>query len=283
MGEFRITENNHTYHGCEFGDKNLPTLVCFHGMTCDLNSFYYLKDFLSKDFHLILLDGPGHGETDPFKKEEDYRFTSVAKRMDKVISQMVKRPFYILGHSWGADLALNYTKIFPDKIKGVVLIDGGYVFPEQADGLTEEKALLDWDEYINSSKYNSWEEIVKTYQEYTTKDWGDSLDILIHSNFKRVSGNYVLKADRFSLLATIKAFYQEPCSTTYDSIKCPVLLFHATVPERDPARSKGILKIQNSIKDITTIGIKNTKHNIHWDTPNEVANEILLWKQQEEI
>ncbi|WP_078549145.1 alpha/beta fold hydrolase [Litchfieldia alkalitelluris] len=279
MAEFRITENNHTFYGYEFGDRNLPTLVCLHGMTGDSNSFLGLKNFLTKDFHLILLDLPGHGNTEVLSTDEEYTFSSVAQRIDKVINTKVKTPFYIMGHSWGADLALNYTKLFPDKVIGVILIDGGYLFPEQVDGMTEEKALIDWEEYIKSSKYNSWNEVVKTYQEYTTKEWDNNLDSIIHSNFKKIGEKYVLRADCLSLLATIKAFFQEPCSTTYESIKCPVLLFHATIPETDLSRNKGIQQIQKKINDLKIVGIANTKHNVHWDNPKAVTEELLLWKK----
>ncbi|WP_456279119.1 alpha/beta fold hydrolase [Bacillus sp. AK128] len=283
MNEFKITKNNHTYHGYEFGDKKNPTLICLHGMTGDAKSFLGIIEFLSKDFHFILLDNPGHGETEPLINEEDYWFSSLANRMDEVITPIVNKPFYILGHSWGADLALNYTKVFPQRVKGVILIDGGYNFPENVEGMTEEKALIDWENYIKSSNYNSWDEVVKTYQEYTTKEWDKNLDSIICSNFNKINGKYELKADGFSLLSTIKAFYKEPCSTTFDSIKCPVLLFHATMPENDSSIVRALQKIKNSIKDVKIIGIKNTKHNIHWDKPETVAKEILEWKKEKEF
>lgn len=145
--------------------------------------------------------------------------------------------------------------------------------------MTEEKALTGWADYIDSSRYSSWEDVVTAYQEYTTKLWDQTLDSIIVSNFKKVNDQYILKADKFSLLATIKAFYQDPFSTTYNEIKCPVLLFHATVPESDPSRNKGVDKIKKDIGSIKIIGIKNTKHNLHWDCPDKVANEILVWKQ----
>ncbi|MFJ7730894.1 alpha/beta fold hydrolase [Lysinibacillus sp. NPDC097231] len=280
MKEFKITVDNYTFHGYELGDDSRPLLVCLHGMTGDSKSFSGLNKYLVNDFHLILLDNPGHGETDSLKLEKDYTFSSLVKRINQVIQKISNKPFYMLGHSWGADLALNFTKIYPNKIIGLILIDGGYVFPEHVDGMSEEKALMGWKQYIESSKYSSWDEVVKTYQNYTTKQWNTNLNSIITSNFTKVKDNYILKADKFSILATIKAFYKEPCSTTYDSIGCPVLLFHATIPTTDSSRSKGIQKIKKSINDIKVIGIENTKHNIHWDCPNTVAKEILLWKQE---
>lgn len=277
MKEFNLTVDNYLFHGYEAGDKSFPSLICFHGMTGDSKSFFGLIEHLKEDFHLILLDLPGHGETEALNSEEDYRFSSMVIRLHQVIQLLTQRAFYIIGHSWGADLALNFAKNFPGIVKGLVLIDGGYLFPEQIDSLTKEKALSDWEEYIETSQYRSWDEVVKTYEKYTTKTWDNKLNTIISSNFKKVENNYVLSADHFSLLSTIKAFYLEPCSTTYNNIKCPVLLFHSTIPETDLSRNRGILKIKSSIENIKTIGIDNTKHNIHWDCPEIVADEILGW------
>ncbi|WLD92864.1 alpha/beta fold hydrolase [Alkalihalobacillus sp. AL-G] len=281
MKEFRKIVDNYTFHGYESGDGNLPSIVCLHGMTGDSKSFLGLNEYLKNNFHLIFLDLPGHGETSSLKLEEDYKFSSLVKRIYSVIQKVTNEPFYILGHSWGADLSLNFAVTYPDKIKGVILIDGGYVFPEHVVDMAEERALSDWIEYIKSSTYKSWDQVINTYQEYTTKQWDAQLNSIISSNFKKNGSNYVLSADRLSLLATIKAFYHEPCSATYNHIKCPVLLFHSTIPDIDPSRNRGIKKIKESIKNVQVIGIANTKHNIHWDNPERVASEILTWSQDE--
>jgi len=280
LKKFQITVEGNTFHGYEFGDNSLPSLVCLHGMTGDLKSFSGLIEYLINDFHLILIDSPGHGETDSLKREEDYMFSSLAKSIYQVIQQITNKPFYMIGHSWGADLCLHIAKISSAKVKGVILLDGGYAFPEHVDGLTEEKALLDWKEYVESSIYGSWDEVVKEYQSYTTRQWDTNLNALIASSFKKVNDNYIFKADVFSILAIIKAFYKEPCSTTFERIECPVLLLHATILPTDSARLKGIQEIKKGIKKLTVIGIENTKHQLHWDFPEKVANEILLWKQE---
>ncbi|QAS51419.1 alpha/beta fold hydrolase [Halobacillus litoralis] len=272
--------DNYSVKAFESGDKRLPSLVCLHGMTGDSNSFWELKEYLIEDFHIILLDLPGHGGTDPFELEEDYGFTTLAKWIFKGIHSLVNGTFYIMGHSWGADLALHIARSFPDRVEGLVLIDGGFVFPEMVEGYTKEKALSDWKEYIEASKYDSWDEVTRTYQEYTTKPWNKKLDSIISPNFIKAEDQYILKAHRQSLLATVKAFYSGPCSTTYKHVECPVLLFHATIPKKDSSRQKGIRKIKNKLRKIKVIGIENTKHNIHWDTPERVASEVRVWRKE---
>ncbi|MGN7408942.1 alpha/beta fold hydrolase [Sporosarcina sp. SAFN-010] len=280
MKKFQIAVDGNTFHGCEIGDNSLPSLVCLHGMTGDLNSFSGLIEYLINDFHLILIDNPGHGETDSLKLEEDYLFSSLANSIYHVIQKITNKPFYMLGHSWGADICLHVAKVSQAKVNGVILLDGGFAFPEHVDGLTEEKALIDWKQYVESSIYGSWDEVAKEYQSYTTKQWDTNLDSLIATSFKKVKDNYVFKADVFSILAIIKAFYKEPCSTTFDRIQCPVLLLHATIEPTDSARKTGVQEIKKGIKVLKVIGIENTQHHLHWDCPEKVANEILLWKQE---
>ncbi|MBW3111731.1 alpha/beta hydrolase [Bacillus sp. MCCB 382] len=277
MRELIVTVGGHSFTTYEIGDKHLPTLVCLHGMTGDSKSFIELTGYLRNDFHLILLDLPGHGETKPLPHEEDYLFTTLAKRIMGVIRRAASKPVYVLGHSWGGDLSLHMAKLFPEQIEGLILIDGGYVFPEMVEGYTRGKALRDWEDYIDSSTYETWNDVVKTYREYTTRQWNPQLDEIISSNFVKEDDHFQLKADRKSLLATIKAFYHEPCSTTYQSIECPVLFFHATVPASDRSRQNGIGKLQGAIEDVKVVGIDYTKHNVHWDCPDRVGREILNW------
>ncbi len=275
----KLKEVGHvTYH--EFGNQSLPPLICLHGMTGDSKSFLELSSILKSHFHIMMLDLPGHGETQPLRSEQQYTFTRLAERIQSVIRSLTDRPFYIMGHSWGADLALHIAKLVPKEVQGVILIDGGYTFPEFVEGMTKEKALIGWKGYIDGSTYSSWEEVIKTYQSYTTRAWDEKLDGIVRSNFKKSEEGYVLKADPFSLLAIIKAFYEYPCSTTHQYVRCPVLLFHATLPLKDSSRMRGLKAIREDIETIETIGIKNTKHNIHWDHPEEVAKEIVLWKKK---
>ena len=280
MKEFTKEVDHVTYHGFEVGDQSLPTLICLHGMTGDSNSFLELSSFLKPHFHLIMLDLPGHGETKSLRSEQEYTFTILADRMQSVFRSFTTPPFYILGHSWGADLALHIGKLLPKEVQGIILIDGGFAFPEYVEDMTVEQALIGWQDYIDSSTYSSWEEVIQTYQNYTTRPWDEKLDAIVRSNFKKRKGGYGLKADPFSLLAIIKAFYEEPCSTTHQYIKSPVLLFHATLPLKDSSRVRGLKAIRDNIETIETLGLNNTKHTIHWDCPAEVAKEIVSWKKK---
>jgi pimeloyl-ACP methyl ester carboxylesterase len=104
LKEFTRTINQYTFHGYEYGEKKLPTIVCFHGLTGDARSFLYLAEHFKGKFHLILIDQPGHGMSDPLVSEEEYHFSSLVKKLYRLIEEKASESFYIIGHSWGGDL-----------------------------------------------------------------------------------------------------------------------------------------------------------------------------------
>ncbi|WP_286163963.1 alpha/beta fold hydrolase [Bacillus sp. AFS088145] len=57
----------------EYGNKENPTIVCFHGLAGNaMYSFEELAKILAKKFHLIVFDHPGHGKTEAFDNEDVY-------------------------------------------------------------------------------------------------------------------------------------------------------------------------------------------------------------------
>lgn len=259
------------------GNSRNPTIVCLHGLAGSANySFAELSKKLSNHFHLILIDQPGHGKSTSFKNEEDYLFSNLASWYEKVFDSILDKPFYILGHSWGADVALHYVKDFPDKIKGIILLDGGFTFPEFQKEMTFSTAYEGWSTYIDNANYGNWEEILAEYSTYT-KRWNAAIEQSLTSIFSKKE-KYELIASKFTILSIIKAFFKEPFSTTYPYIRLPILLIHATEPkELHAAREKGIAQLKKDIKETTIIKIEDTGHMIQWDNAEEVSSEIIKW------
>ncbi|MBY0097887.1 alpha/beta fold hydrolase [Mesobacillus maritimus] len=263
------------------GDPEKPTVICFHGLAgSSLYSFAQLANQLKEHFHLILIDQPGHGKSSPFEKEKDYTFSSLAKWYEKVFEFLQLNEFYLIGHSWGADVALHYAKQYPSKVKGVILLDGGFTFPVFQEEMTFQKAYNGWSTYMdNHAKFTSWREVVDEFKGYT-KAWNTIHEQSLSSIFiKKVK--YELISSKFTILSIIKAFFNEPFTSTYTHIKSPLLLVHATEPqELDEARNKGIAQIKQEIKNASIVSMENTGHMLQWDKPKEVGDEIIKWVQK---
>jgi pimeloyl-ACP methyl ester carboxylesterase len=262
------------------GNPENPTLIGFHGLAGSaLYSFTQLASHLKEHFHLILIDQPGHGKSSPFIKEEDYLFSSLARWYDEVFDYLQLKEFFLLGHSWGADVALHYAIQAPERVKGIILLDGGFTYPVFQEEMTFRTAYNGWSTYMDHAKFTNWREAVSEFKGYT-KAWNSIHEVSLSSIFI-MKEKYELIASKHTVLSIIKAFFEEPFTNTYPHIQSPLLLIHASEPEElNDARTKGIAQIKQDIKNALIIPMEDTGHMLQWDKPMEVSYEIINWMKK---
>jgi pimeloyl-ACP methyl ester carboxylesterase len=72
----------------------------------------------------VALDQRGHGESE--QPASGYDFETVTRDLARALADLeVWRPL-LVGHSWGANVALQYAAGHPDGVAGLVLVDGGF-------------------------------------------------------------------------------------------------------------------------------------------------------------
>ncbi|TYR73244.1 alpha/beta hydrolase [Rossellomorea vietnamensis] len=260
-----------------YGDESQPAVILLHGLAgSSLFSFFELVQLLKEEFHLILIDQPGHGKSTPFGQEEDYLFSSMAIWYDKVFEKVIGRPFYLAGHSWGADVALHYTRKFGWKIKGLILLDGAITYPHFQEEMTFDISYNGWKEYVEKAEYSQWQDVINEYQLYTTS-WNQLKEESLKTIIKN-DGKYSLVASEFTILAIIKAFFKEPFYSAYRHIQLPVLLLLAEKPEElESARQRGVAQMRKEICDISVTRINGSGHMLQWDEPEKVASIMREW------
>ncbi|MBS4199297.1 alpha/beta hydrolase [Bacillus sp. FJAT-49732] len=265
-------------HYYEWGKCNKPAIVCLHGLGNSASAFFEMAEYLEENYYILAFDSPGHGKTPPFKNKDEYLFSKLVKWYDHVFQHVLKEPFYILGHSWGADIALHYAKYNSEKIKGVILLDGGYTFPDFQEDMTFSKVYNGWKYYMDhSSVFESWEDVAREYKQFTQR-WNEKIELMVSTLFNKYE-KYELITSKFTVLSIIKAFFKESFITTYPYIKSPLILIHSTLPmDLENARKRGINELRRNVKDVTIVSMDETNHMVHWEHPEKVASEIHSWQ-----
>lgn len=266
----------------ESGNPENPVLVCFHGLAgSSIYTFSELAPFLEDRFRLVLIDSPGHGGTQAFEAEKDYQFSNLAAWFHGAILSLLSEPFFVMGHSWGADAALHFTRHFPDNVRGLILLDGGFTFPQNQPGMTKSVALAGWAEYMKNADYANWQDVAAEYRAYTSR-WNAEIERGIRSIFRKSGdGGYRLIASEKSILSIIEAFYDEPFNEAYSYIQVPTLLVHAELPkELAPARRLGMDQMESAMNDVSIAAMDGAGHMLPWDAPGATAACIKEWMQQ---
>lgn len=101
-----------------------PDLVMIHGLTGNL-AVWHLKlvGLLQKDFRITTYDLRGHGYTDV--PRDGYTTRSMAGDLDGLLDALEIENPYVVGHSFGADVALHHTLLHPGRLKRIVAAEVG--------------------------------------------------------------------------------------------------------------------------------------------------------------
>lgn len=223
----------------EWGNSNNQTLVFLHGLGSAGLSFGELAQLLKNKFHIISLDLPGHGGKPSLQQEEHYWPSSVAGRLNNWINSLELNDIFLVGHSWGAHLALYVAGLFPKAIKGLILLDGGY-FQEDAFDESLKQQLENTHAFIETVRFTSREEFLESEKSNSPR-WSDEIELGCLAQVTEVNDEIRLAVSPFTAKSVVKGIYYEPTREIFQRVQSPVMLMRSTLPlEVEDKRNEAI-------------------------------------------
>lgn len=296
-GNFLSTRNINM-HYLTWGDpENLP-LIWIHG---SFTNSYEIKDLAHKitqqGYYLIAIDYYGHGLT-PIPNHE----VSLCHVADDILDLLNHKSIdkaVIGGWSRGGYIASAFYDSYPERVKGLILEDGGSVTANSFyHALEDEKltALIQnlFSERVEYKKFNSEHEVYKEY--YDSDDPGIQFELLAwitqdKDGFYTIAPGieelfHMASPDQF--LKNIKSPTQAPLFARSMAVMEPLIIFrNLKVPILilDPV-SEGDLfpfeqenkRLKNLHPDLITHNIyENTGHNIHYEKPEKFIEDVMIF------
>ena len=100
-----------------------PTLILIHGMFGDYLDWEPVLEPLSANFHVVAVDLPGFGSSS--KPDVDYSAEFFVDCLHTLFQRMGLARFYLVGNSFGGQLAILYALRYPREVGKLVLVDSG--------------------------------------------------------------------------------------------------------------------------------------------------------------
>ncbi len=114
-----ISTAHHTLHYITKGEPINPPILMLHGFLGSHKDFEPLLGALSYHFYCIVLDLPGHGQTQA--NLNSYTFSKTAESLLTLLNHFGIQQTHLLGYSMGGRLALYLACNFPDRFTRIVL------------------------------------------------------------------------------------------------------------------------------------------------------------------
>ncbi len=105
--------------------RKIPVLL-IHGLASNAHFWDGVGVCLAAAGHTsVAVDLRGHGQS--AKTDHGYDPATLVSDLCAVIASTVGRPVVVAGQSWGGDVALHLAAGAPEHVRGLVLVDGGFM------------------------------------------------------------------------------------------------------------------------------------------------------------
>ncbi len=216
MQEYFLTERGIAYRTNTFVSGR-KTLLFVHGLSGTLSAWYAYEPLFEKDYNIITFDLRGHGASVHPKKFTEYALEYFADDMHSLLAHLGVSKCFIISHSFGAVVALEFVRRNPDYAEGVIFLAPPYRATETWLGkttyaVTAVRALLD---------LTPWSLRPGKRLNYTgfapSPDW----------SLKRIAPEIYQMGLR-SYLRCLQSMYAADTRTLWNTLHVPVLIVHGT-------------------------------------------------------
>jgi len=242
-----------------------PPFILLHGATDNGLCWTKIAGVLAASYDVIMPDAQGHGLSD--RLDKGFNYQTLAAQVAGLTQQLgLKKPI-IMGHSMGADTAVNVAIEHPVLPRAIILEDPPWAMtaPLKIEKRGEVGAPpVDMVECLNGLNKLSLEEIIEEGKKLNPS-WTDA-DRLYWAKAKQQ-----FDASLFSRAILNPRNYEELVT----QIKCPTLLITAEKGVVSKEVAENIARLWKSKQPFKWVRIKDTTHNIRRDNFEEYKAAVF--------
>lgn len=212
-----------------------PGVVCLHSNASSSGQWRSLIDLLSDRFRVLAPDTLGAGKSPPWPSGEDIALKDEVSLIAPVLDQAGER-FAMVGHSYGAAIALMIALSNPDRVKAMALYEPT-LFAVLAEESPGQEAFQEIDTVVNDSvaciEAGDLDAAARRFIDYWT---GDGAWDSIPDDRKGPIAESMLNVEGWR-----RALSDEPTPLReFSKLDIPVLYM---VGGRSPASSRGVARL----------------------------------------
>ena len=265
-----------------FGSRG-RRLILIHGLASSQHMWDLVIPMLERDFRVTTYDQRGHGESS--RPTSGYSFDEVTKDLAAVARAVgAKRPV-LVGHSYGANVSIEYAVRRPSTVAGVMCVDGG---------MGSMSEIMSWKEAskeLAPPKLNGVhiDRVLEMVSGRVGRAWTHEHEPIVRSLFFIDRKGHVRPClARANHMRILRAMYGQKPKELLAEIAAPTLMFcarprrHVMDEERDfyEMKKRSVATVRRSNPNVKIEWITSI-HDIPLDRPRELATRIKRFATKE--
>ncbi|MED4017876.1 alpha/beta hydrolase [Sutcliffiella cohnii] len=207
-------------HVVDYGGTGEP-IVCVHGLTANARFWDAIAEQLSPTYRVLAVDLRGRGDSE--KPSDGYNIQQHAQDIRHVLTHFHIENAIVMGHSLGAIISLCFTATYPERVKRLILVDGGEDLDRQVADVLQPSIERLGRVYLNFNEYT---------EELRSKPFFQPWNSYVHEYFyadvhHHLDGTVSTKTTKDVIDKEIEALYSTNVNQYHDHIHVPTLLFYA--------------------------------------------------------
>ena len=251
-------------------------VVALHGAASSCHWYDLTIPFLEGSHRVIAPDQRAHGQTD--QPPTGYDWPTLAGDVVGAMDQLGVPRAVVVGHSWGASVALGVAALHPERVSALGMIDGGFGGGPRSPGMTWE----DFKQRLSPRDiYGPKERYLGALQGQFAHCWSDRLEAMVMSMVRQdPDGTVHERLDLENQQQMLWAMWSDPVHTLMPQVQCPTLLVAAggrsevATLEYMERRMANVESARSALPNSRVVWIQDTGHDIGYERPAELASTL---------
>jgi pimeloyl-ACP methyl ester carboxylesterase len=234
-------------HYVDWGNPEKPLLLLVHGGRDHARNWDWVARELCADWHIVAPDLRGHGDS-AWATGGMYSMPEFVLDISRLLDALAEFPVTIIGHSLGGAISLQYSGVYPERVRRLVAIEGLGPAPELIQRIRSRPPQERMQEWIGQMRelasrqprrYPSIEAAAHRMQEanpFLSAEQAHHLTV--HGVARNEDGTFSWKFDNYVRATAPYRFDDQDMRALWSRISCPTLLIRganswASDPEKD--------------------------------------------------
>ncbi len=256
-------------------DGDGPPAIALHGAASSAHWYDLTIPHLRDSVRIIAPDQRGHGKTD--QPSTGYDWATLAGDVIGTMDALGIDRAAVMGHSWGASVALALAALHPDRVTALAMIDGGFGRPMAANTTWEEfrERLSPRDIYGPRERYLG---ALRSQFEHC---WSEQLEYIVMTMVRvNPDGTVDECLELSNQHQMLWAMFSDPAYNMLPRVQCPTLMVAAagragTNPEYLQRRRQNVETAQSALPGSKAVWIPDSGHDIGYEQPRLLAETLV--------